>query len=79
MIDEYINPKSFILVKGIKDIKEKINYIKEIDNNDELYKKILKEKVIIKDNFENLIDEELKQFFKNIFIQDKAKAYRIDN
>ncbi len=79
MIDEFINPKSYILVKGIKDIKEKINYIKKIDNNDELYKKILKEKVIIKDNFQNIIDKELKLFLKNIFYQNKKKAYRIDN
>ena len=47
MIEEYINPKAFILIKGKKDMMEKIEYIKKIDNDDELYKKILKEKVLI--------------------------------
>ena len=47
MIDEYINPKAYILVNGQKDIHEKIEYIKKIDNDDELYKSILKEKVYI--------------------------------
>ena len=38
MVDEYVNPKSYILIKGFKDIKDKLNYIKEIDNDDKKYK-----------------------------------------
>ena len=76
MIDEYINPKSYILIRGINDIKTKINYIKEIDNDDAKYKNILKENVIIDNNFINKIDKELKLFLINIFEQDKIKAYR---
>ena len=79
MIDEYINPKSYILIKGKKDIKEKIEYIKKIDNNEELYKSILKENVIIDKNFSNKIDGELRLFLNNIFEQDKSKAYRRNN
>ena len=79
MIDEYINPKSYILIKGKKDIKEKIEYIKKIDNNEELYKSILKENVIIDKSFSNKIDRELKLFLNNIFEQDKSKAYRRNN
>ena len=79
MVDEYINPKSYILIKGIKDMKEKIDYIKLIDNNDKIYKNILKEKVIIDYNFVNSIDNELKLFLTNIFMQDKKKAFRINN
>ena len=45
-VDEYINPKSYILIKGEKDIKRKIDYIIEIDNNEEKYLSILREKVI---------------------------------
>lgn len=41
MLDEYINPKAYILIKGEKDIKEKIEYIKKIDNDDKIYKNIL--------------------------------------
>ena len=47
MIDEFINLKSFILIRGEKDIIKKINYIKEIDNNKTLYKSILSEKILI--------------------------------
>ena len=50
IIDEYINPKSYILIRGLEDIKEKIEYIKKIDNDDKLYKSILQEKVLIDDN-----------------------------
>ena len=33
MVDEYINPKTYILIKGEKDLHKKIEYIKKIDNN----------------------------------------------
>ena len=79
MIDEFINPKSYILIKGEKDIKKKIEYIKKIDNNDEMYRKILKEDVIIEENFASKIDSELKEFLIHIFDQDKNKAYRAIN
>ena len=79
MVDEYINPKSYILIKGVKDMKKKIDYIKLIDNNDKIYQNILKEKVIIDNNFVNTIDKELKLFLTNIFIQDKNKAFRVNS
>ena len=75
LIDEFINPKSFILIRNKKDIKSKIEYIKKIDNDDNLYKKILKKNVIINYNIKKSIDEQ-KQFFWNIFEQEKSKAYR---
>ena len=80
MIEEFINPKTYILIKGESDIDQKIEYIKKIDNDDKLYFSIMKEKPILDFNFVSKIDDiELKQFFKNIFIQDKIKAYRRDN
>ena len=44
MLDEYINPKTYILIKSDKDIDNKIKYIMKIDNDDDLYKDIMKEK-----------------------------------
>ena len=44
-----INPKSFILIKNEKDMAKKIEYIKKIDNDDKLYKSILKEDLFMKD------------------------------
>ena len=80
LLDEFINPKSFILIKGEKDIERKIEYIKQIDEDDNLYKAILSEKPIIDDNFANKIDRiEIKSFLKHIFRQDKNKAFRRDD
>ena len=80
MIDEFINPKSYILIKGEKDLKKKIEYIKKIDKNDSLYESIMKEKPLIDKKFKNKIDgKELISFLQNIFMQDKNMAYRRDN
>lgn len=62
-IDEFINPESYILIRDRNDIKEKIEYIKKIDNDDELYKKILSEKVFTNDNFIEKRENLRKQFF----------------
>ena len=79
-LEEYINPKSYILIKGEKDIEKKIKLIKKIDKNEKLYKSFLKEKIIIDNDFVNKIDEiEIKSFLKNIFKQEKNKAHRRDN
>ena len=77
MIDEFINPKSFILIKGQKDMYNKIEYIKKIDNDDKLYKKILMEKVIIDENIVEKYEKELSDFLIHIFKQDKNKAKRV--
>ena len=80
LIDEYINPKTYILIRGEKDIDKKIEYIKKIDNDDKLYMEIMKEKPILDDKFvEKIDDKEIKEFFYNIFSQDKNKAYRRDD
>ena len=65
LIDEYINPKTFILIKGKKDIQEKIEYIKKIDSDDLLYNSILEEKIFINDNYIDIIrkTENEKRFF----------------
>ena len=78
LIDEYINPKTYILIKGEKDIEEKINYIKSIDNDDEKYRRIISENALVDNNFTQKIDYELKSFLYNIFQQEKKKARRID-
>lgn len=79
MFDEYINPKSFILIKGEKDMLEKIDYIKKIDNDDNLYKSILNEKVLLDNNIKNKTERELREFLYHIFDQDKLKGFRKNN
>lgn len=78
LIDEYINPKTYILIKGEKDIAAKIEYIKSIDNDYEKYRSIISENAIVDNNFTQKIDNELKSFLYNIFQQEKLKARRID-
>ncbi len=80
MVDEYINPNSYILIRGENDIKKKIEYIKKIDNDDILYRKILKENILIDySNFKEKIEKEKAKFLINIFDQEKEKARRVDN
>ena len=78
-LDEYINPKTYILIKSEKNINEKIEYIKEIDNNNEKYSNILKENILIDENIVNIIEKEEKKFLYNIFQQEKLKSSRIHN
>ena len=79
MADEYINPKSYILIRGKYDMFEKIEYIKKIDNSDVLYKKILTENIFIDNYYQKKIENERIEFLYHIFDQDKIKAKRIDN
>ena len=78
MMDEFVNPKSIILIKGNKDIYKKIAFIKKIDKQQELYEKFLKENIFTNNN-NKLIENERYNFFLNIFEQEKSKAKRIDN
>lgn len=79
LLDEYINPKSYIHIKGGKDIGPKIEYIKSIDKDDEKYRSILRENIIIDNNYTEKINSEIKLFLYNIFQQEKSKARRIDS
>jgi hypothetical protein len=78
MVDEYINPKSLILIRGKNDIFEKIEFIKKIDNSDKLYKKMLREDLFINYNKDKIENERI-EFLYHIFEQDKKSAKRIDN
>lgn len=77
-IDEFINPKSFILIKNENDMQKKIEYIKKIDNDEILYKSMLNEK-LFNDNLANISSIEKAEFFNHIFEQEKNKAKRTDN
>ena len=79
MLDEFINPNSYILIRGEKDLYEKIKFIKKIDNDDSLYKKILKENVFSDVNFLEKMKNRRDEFLIHIFMQNKTIAKRIDN
>ena len=68
------------MIKGEKDIKDKIEYIKKIDNDYKLYNAILKEPIFINDNYiMKKIEVGKSSFIYNIFLQEKNKAKRIDD
>lgn len=82
LIDEYINPKVYINIKGEKDIFDKIDYIKKIDNDDKMYKSILNEKIFINDYYIDIIrktENERSSFLHHIFLQNPINAKRIDD
>ena len=79
LIDEYINPNCYILVRNEIDLFEKIEYIKEIDNNDELYKKFLMEDVLIDEDIVKKRKKEENEYWSHIFRPDKYDAKRIDH
>ena len=73
------------------EIEYKIFDIKKIDNDDNLYRSILKENLFINfylirleylfdvnDNLEKINKKEKIKFFRNIFRQEKSKVKRID-
>ena len=82
MVDEYINPKVYILIKGENDINDKIEYIKKIDNDNKLYLSILKERIFINDNYKDIIKKVEKDktiFWNNIFSNNLLKIKRVDD
>ena len=76
MLDEYINPKTYILIKGFQDLDKKIEYIKKIDKNDKLYKEFLKEKVLVDKSLVEKFYKTYDEFLINIFKQEKNLARR---
>lgn len=73
---ERFNEKAFINVHNYNSFDEVLEVVKELDNDDEKFLKMLNEPVF---NEENYIDNEMKKmadFLYNIFDQDYEKAFR---
>ncbi len=75
-ICKMFNPKSFINVNDFKKLEDAIEKIKEIDNDDTLYLKYLKEPALLTSNNYNQKQKELQHFLYNIFDQPVDKAKR---
>ena len=59
-------------------MNKKIEYIKNIDKDNELYNKFLKQKIIKVQKINNIIEKEKTNFLIHIFEQEKKRAFRID-
>jgi hypothetical protein len=71
-----INPKAFVNLHDYPTIESALNTIKEVDNNDELYLKMLHEPVFLNENYAQESVSRLETFLYNIFDQDYNIAFR---
>ena len=79
LIDEYINPDTYILVRNDIDLMEKIDFIKQVDQDEKLYREFLSKDVLIDENVVEKRKKEEKEYWSHIFRPDKIDARRIDN
>ena len=79
LIDEYINPETYILVRNDIDLLDKIEYIKQVDQDDNLYKSFLQKDVLLDEDVVRKRKKEEKESWSHIFRPDKYDARRIDN
>lgn len=73
---ENFNEKAFINCCGLS-MEEAIDRVKEIDNNDELYLKMLSEPALVNYNYREQTMEDLSKWLYSIFDADIDKARRI--
>ena len=79
LIDEYINPDTFILVRNDIDLQDKIEYIKEVDRDEKQYLEFFNKDVLVDENVVEKRKKEEKEYWSHIFRPDKIDARRIDN
>ena len=79
LVDEYINPNTYILVRNDVDLQEKIEYIKKVDQDDNLYRKFLMEDVLVDEDVVRKRKKDEKDYWSHIFRPDKYDAKRIDH
>ena len=79
LIDEYINPDTYILVRNDIDLQDKIDFIKEVDRDDNLYREFFKKDVLLDDDIVMKRKKEEKEYWSHIFRPDKYDARRTDN
>ncbi len=78
LVENFFNPKAFINANN-KSFDEVLKIVQEIDNNDQLWCKIIAEPHILDWQKENFIKEkeEFQQFLYNIFDQEIEQAKRV--
>lgn len=74
------NPKSFINCNSYNSLEDAVEYIKKVDNDNELYLQFMKQPVFNEDSTgkKELIKNNLENFFRNIFGQKISEAGRIN-
>lgn len=77
-VAEEFNPDSFINCHDFDSLDDVVKRVKEINENDELFLKMMKAPMITEDclAYKYLKDDYIDDFFRNIFDGDKDKAIR---
>lgn len=75
-IERQFNPKSFINCNNFSSIDDVVEFVKEIDNNDELYLSMLKEPIFSQPNYLQDIRTSFEQYLYHIFDQDFEDSFR---
>ena len=75
-VTQDFNPKAFINANDFNSLDEMIEYVKKIDQDDDLYLKMLHESVFQPDALERTSDEKVLSFLSNIFDQPYEQARR---
>lgn len=76
LITNCFNPKSFINANDFNNMEDLVNFIKKVDNDDELYIQYIKEPCFKNKNYIKDKYNDFDNFLLNIFEQDLEKAKR---
>ena len=76
-VDKDFNMYSCIHIRNFDSIQSSIDYIIQLDKDDSLYISKLRQKWFAYENIKNVYDRKLRDFFENIFDQEKTDAIRL--
>ena len=73
----YFNPKAFINANSFSSVEELVDYVKKVDEDDELYYRMLTEEKIIKEEFKiEYMQEQFSKWLCKVVSQKKENAFR---
>ena len=75
-IDSEFNPEAMINLNNFSTLEEGIERVIQVDQDDELYLKMLMAPKLISDDYLDILYEGLKEFLFRVFDQEKEEAYR---
>lgn len=75
-VEAEFNPEAMINLNGFSTIEEGVERVMQVDQDDELYLKMLIAPKLISEDYLDRLYEGLKEFLFHIFDQEKEEAYR---
>lgn len=75
-VSEIFNPKAFINISDFDSWAEAIEFIKKIDNDDDLYLDMLSQPILNEKHYFSKLEKDLEEYILHIFEQPIEEAYR---